>query len=279
MNCIYGYKKIDEDKIVYVGQTCNLKERRRRHEQIDPYTPSCSEYNYPLSRGIRKYGLENYSCIILEDNIPDNCIDDREMHWIKYYNTYNDPKGYNQTAGGKGGYKYQEYSKEQIDLAKQFIKNGIPFKEISEKLNMPVVNLSEINTGKRHFDADEIYPLYELTRGRKLTKEKIIQLQIDLQNGTPLALLEKKYNIQKNYISAINTGRKYYNPNLSYPLHKYKVLKITDDIVIKIIEELQNTNYTMKQIGSHFDISDVSVQKINSGERHRLTNYNYPIRK
>jgi hypothetical protein len=35
-NVIYAYKKIDEDKIVYVGQTVNLQNRDKRHRDIDP---------------------------------------------------------------------------------------------------------------------------------------------------------------------------------------------------------------------------------------------------
>ena len=55
-NLIYAYKKKDEDKIVYVGQTVNLQLRHYRHIKIDPYDETLREYNYPLSRGIRKYG-------------------------------------------------------------------------------------------------------------------------------------------------------------------------------------------------------------------------------
>ena len=35
-NVIYAYKKIDEEKIVYIGQTVNLKLRDKRHRDIDP---------------------------------------------------------------------------------------------------------------------------------------------------------------------------------------------------------------------------------------------------
>lgn len=35
----------------------------------DPYNKKAKEYNYPLSRGVRKYGAEEYELIILEDNV------------------------------------------------------------------------------------------------------------------------------------------------------------------------------------------------------------------
>ena len=99
MNVIYAYKKNSENKIVYVGQTKNLEQRHKTHIQYDPFNINNPEYNYPLSRGIRKYGEEAYSLIILEDNVPDEQLDEREIYWIKYYNTYFN--GYNQSTGGK----------------------------------------------------------------------------------------------------------------------------------------------------------------------------------
>ena len=58
-NVIYAYKRKDINKIVYVGQTVNLNNRHYRHIKIDPYDDTLKEYNYPLSRGIRKYGENN----------------------------------------------------------------------------------------------------------------------------------------------------------------------------------------------------------------------------
>ena len=79
-NLIYAYKKNDTNKIVYVGQTDNLQRRHKQHCEYDPFNVNNREYNYPLSRGIRKYGQEAYSLIILEDDISDEDIDEREKY-------------------------------------------------------------------------------------------------------------------------------------------------------------------------------------------------------
>lgn len=282
MNCIYGYKKKSENKIVYIGKTNNIQNRRRQHEDIDPYCSSQREYNYPLSRGIRKYGKEEYECIILEDNISDDKIDERECYWIKYYNTYLDSTCYNQTDGGAGGHKYVDYSPNEIELAKSLIKQGIPFKDISNKLNMPIVTLSEINTGKRHYDSKEVYPLYKMTRGKKLSKARLTELYNDLQLGTPIAELAVKYNINKNYISAINTGRKYFNKDLSYPLYNYiavRSCKLNHENILNIIDLLKNTTLSFKKIGQQYNVSDNTISRINSGKSYIQDNIIYPIRK
>lgn len=282
MNCVYGYKKKLENKIVYVGKTNNIQNRRRQHEEIDPYCTSQCEYNYPLSRGIRKYGKEEYECIILEDNIPDDKINERECYWITYYNTYLDSTCYNQTEGGSGGHRYVDYSPNEIELAKTLIKQGIAFKDISERLNMPVVTLSEINTGKRHYDSNETYPLYEMTRGKKLSTASLTELYNDLQLGISLEELAIKYHISKNYISAINTGKKYFNENLSYPLYDYVAIrscKLNQEIVLNIIYLLKNTTLSFKSIGKQYNVSESTVSRINSGKTYIQKNNNYPIRK
>lgn len=47
---------------------------------------------------MRKYGIDNFSLDILEEVKDSSQLNDREIYWIKYYNSYNN--GYNQTIGG-----------------------------------------------------------------------------------------------------------------------------------------------------------------------------------
>ena len=81
MGIIYGYAN-PKGKILYIGQTVNLEQRHNKHFKHDPYNEKVLEYNYPLSRGIRKHGEKYYSLVILEENI-DNCLlNDKEMFYI-----------------------------------------------------------------------------------------------------------------------------------------------------------------------------------------------------
>ena len=68
-NVIYAYRKKSNQKIVYVGQSVNIEQRHKQHIKYDPYNKNTREYNYPLSRGIRKYGENEYELIILEDGL------------------------------------------------------------------------------------------------------------------------------------------------------------------------------------------------------------------
>lgn len=119
-NIIYAYKKKSSNQIVYVGQTNNIEYRHKQHIKYDPYNPSAVEYNYPLSRGIRKYGESEYELIILEDNLPQSQLNKREIYWIKFYDTYFN--GYNQTTGGSNPVK-PIFNDELINLVIEMLKN------------------------------------------------------------------------------------------------------------------------------------------------------------
>lgn len=216
---IYGYKEKENQKVCYIGQTSNEEYRRYKHEKYDPYHDNIPEYNYPLSRGIRKYGLEYYEYFVIEKDIQDDVIAiEREAFWIDFYNTYN--QGFNQTPGGKAP-KYIKFDREVIELAKQMIKDKINFNDIAEKTGISVPHLSQINTGKRHHDDKEVYPLNSMTQGRLLSNQDIEEI-IDFLRNTKLSqkAIGEKFNIAQTCISQINLGKTYKNNNLDYPIRK-----------------------------------------------------------
>ena len=54
--------------------------------------------NCAIHKALQKYGIENFDFSILE-LCSENELDDKEIYWINYYNSYKD--GYNETSGGK----------------------------------------------------------------------------------------------------------------------------------------------------------------------------------
>ena len=75
----------------YIGQTIDFKERKRVHSL------ACRDTHF--HRAIRKYGADSVRWEILEDNIPEIELNNREIHWIEVYDTYHN--GYNMTLGGE----------------------------------------------------------------------------------------------------------------------------------------------------------------------------------
>ena len=216
---IYGYRIKETKEVKYVGQTSNEKYRRYKHEKYDPYYSNTKEYEYPLSRGIRKHGLDYYEYFIIEKDIDNEELAiNREKYWISFYNTYSN--GYNQSPGGIAP-KYIKFKQEIIEKAKKMIKDGIPFKKISEETGISIVHLSEINTGKRHYSDLESYPLYSMTCGRKINNEIINQI-IEMLKTTNLSqqFIADYFKVSQTQISRINLGKSYRKNNLSYPIRK-----------------------------------------------------------
>ena len=101
------------------------------------------------------------------------------------------------------------------------IKDKINFNDIAGKTGISVPHLSQINTGKRHHDDKEVYPLNSMTQGRLLSNQDIEEI-IDFLKNTKLSqkIIGEKFNVTQTCISQINLGKSYKNNNLDYPIRK-----------------------------------------------------------
>ena len=106
--------KINQKK--YVGQTKSWRFQKR----IDEHLHFIDEQDHTAFHlAIKKYGEENFDWTILENDIPEDLVDEREKYWISYYNTYIHAEhscGYNETFGGQGthGYIFTEADREKM---------------------------------------------------------------------------------------------------------------------------------------------------------------------
>jgi len=106
------YKISSPSGKVYVGQTIRSFEKRmQEHRQ----QTSCCTF---IKRAIDKYG-DGMKYEIIEDNIPHEQLDEREIYWVKELNSLA-PNGYNLTTGGQSS---KEYSQELKDRMRD-IKNA-----------------------------------------------------------------------------------------------------------------------------------------------------------
>lgn len=82
----------------YIGSTNNFDRRMDEHIKASQQK-SKQSYNYPLQKALRKYGVENFSFEIIENDILEQDIAQKEKMYIQQFNTLvNIGHGYNQTT-------------------------------------------------------------------------------------------------------------------------------------------------------------------------------------
>lgn len=127
---------------------------------------SCPLFN----NAIQKYGWENFTHEILEDNVPIENINDRECYWIKLYKSNNRDFGYNIE---EGGHAYRTFSEE----TRKKISNAIKGKPKSEECKQ---KLKDINLGKhlseetrKKVSEGHFKPVYQLDKDGNIINEFI----------------------------------------------------------------------------------------------------------
>lgn len=81
------------NKKVYIGQTCQKENRRWRNGNGYNHSPL-------FFNAIKKYGWNNFSHKILEENLSKSEANNREIYYINFYKSNNPEFGYNCSEGG-----------------------------------------------------------------------------------------------------------------------------------------------------------------------------------
>lgn len=112
----------------YIGQTImSLKERFQRH-----CSHSRDQHPKGLHAAMKKYGIDNFIIEQIDTAESFEELNELEIKWIKYYNTFNG-KGYNLTLGGQGA---QDLKIElPIDSIIIEYNNGATLTSLGEKYN------------------------------------------------------------------------------------------------------------------------------------------------
>lgn len=99
----------------YIGMSTELNKRWSNHKSS---LSNGTHINDHLQNSWNKYGKENFEFKILEDNIKEENLADREIYWIDFYDTF-EGEGYNLTKGGESlnGYIFTEEHRMKISEA------------------------------------------------------------------------------------------------------------------------------------------------------------------
>lgn len=130
---IYIIKNKCNDK-VYIGQTTsNLQTRFNQHFKKS----TIANRHYKLYNAIKKYGKDNFYIELLEERIPIELLNEREIFYIEKYNSFYN--GYNSSKGGDGRTINKTYDEEVIVF--DYLR-GKSLSEICKKYNISNATIS-----------------------------------------------------------------------------------------------------------------------------------------
>ncbi|MBR1679551.1 MAG: GIY-YIG nuclease family protein [Bacilli bacterium] len=97
----------------YVGQTIQSSQERFSQHIREAYAEDRREYNYCISRAIRKYGKEAFDFAVLADQVPIEMLDIVEEHYIDMYMTTDPKYGYNVSVGHRDTSNFKKYKRNE----------------------------------------------------------------------------------------------------------------------------------------------------------------------
>lgn len=264
---IYKIENLVNHKI-YIGQSTDIT-KRWRNEKTRAFNSLSVEYNSPLARAFRKYGIENFSFSVLEECTKE-LLNQREQYWADYYNSYI-PLGYNVARCGNSEKRLPEWFNQVVELLKQNKSNH----EIANIVGcISWRTVSDVNCGRAWYQDNMTYPI----RKKVITENGIVySTEKTVSKKKEIALTKEEIleYINKNipYISAEELGKAH---NISAQqvrkyMKKYGLLTMTEykrnfKIKTKTKKEVLIKGINLKTNEEHIFHSFAEASKYVSGD-------------
>jgi len=158
---------------VYIGATKQTLKMRFKSHLVDKRK---GKNTSALYNAIKKYSDANWEIKLIEDNISEKDIDQREQFYIKQYNSYK--KGYNCSLGGRilKGLNHPSTNQVKYEFINKYsgIKEVLTMTEFCEKYNLEKTRVSKFILGHHR----ELTDWYFKERGfRFLNGKKVDKVQ------------------------------------------------------------------------------------------------------
>lgn len=187
--------------------------------------------NSLLHNHMRYYGIQHFYYEILEKDIPEQKLNQRERYWIKEKNTIY-PNGYNMTQGGDGGNTWQfnshkdesidkwrktHFKEEYIELSKENLYqdvyiNKLTMIQLKQKYHsQPATINNRLNKyfGKTLAEIRKDSPIFNAGQFKKIQIDKEQLYQNILNIKLTVKAIANKYNTTEDTITKYS--KKYFN--------------------------------------------------------------------
>ena len=251
---------------------------------------------YNLSTGGTRYpnlkGTLNYRAAIKDEKVLDSIYDmlensDLSLTQISKKSKVSFSVVQRINAGtvyARKGYSYPirhfELTKEKLDRLTYDLKyTNIPYKNLAELYGISHEQVKTINYGLSWHRDYIIYPIRKMCFSA--SNELYTQIQKDLIS-TKLTSKEiaEKYECKEATVWRVNYGRTAHCDELQYPLRKF-CDKLSSEDVYNIHILLLESDMSINEIASKYNISSETIKRLNSGKtkKYRDNRFTYPLRK
>jgi len=237
----------------YIGITNDTIRRFREHKL---YSKKISKRSYPIHRAINKYGISNFLFEIIDDTASKQEAQQKEILWIKNlkdlgFELYNLTNGGEVGTGRKSGFKLSESHKKKLS-------------ERNSGSGNPMYGVQLFGEANGHYGKAMKSHVKEILLAchRKLTDEQIKDVKELYATGnyTQTGLAEQ-FKTTLNVIHRIVHGK---SKAWGDKDHNAIITKknITKEEALKVRELYDSKQYTAKEIGAIFNISETQVYRI-----------------
>lgn len=179
----------------------------------------------------------------------------------------------------------KKYSQEKLKQLTYSLKYELDksIVDIAKEYDCDESFLNDINQGKAYFRE---YLTYPIRLGKMKKQEQYLPLLLaDLQNTSiPQKDLAKKYNISRQVVSQVNTGKRGHQKDLIYPIRGEKERGRTcfsPNELKEIYNDLRKKELSINKIAEKYGVCSNTISHINNGKIKKYYNpdIKYPIRK
>jgi len=281
---IYKITNLINNKI-YIGQTImSLIIRKNQHKKNAKHNLKKGH----LYESINKYGWENFYFEEIDSANKQNELDNKEIYWIKYYNSTDRLHGYNKSLGGRSHYMID------IDKCISLFKSGWSITAIAKEVGCERTHLSE---RLRTQISKEEFNIYIEEIHRKKVENSIIRcFKENIKIEDILPYIDKKYSF-KDIGKELGCSRccitkrlkEYHKENFDdfsykyrYRSRKNKKLKIKIDI--EKVLQLRKERKTFEEIGKILNcssdiISERLKQHLNESDYLKISDNKFKAKK